>query len=127
MCLCCPFKLFEPDYQFWRNFVRKLCNINTQMRMYQSSAPNKTNMRTKEIVRRNRKGHSFLQYSQMTFGVIKLVVKELFLLDYKTPTWQQSEIYVFFFCLMLKTNKPVEPGVLNSLQKHVIDTRTRCK
>jgi len=95
--------------------------------MYQSSAPNKTNMRTKEIVRRNRKGHSFLQYSQMTFGVIKLVVKELFLLDYKTPTWQQSEIYVFFFCLMLKTNKPVEPGVLNSLQKHVIDTRTRCK
>jgi len=39
----------------------------------------------------------------------------------------ERNIYFLLVCLMLKTNKPVEPGVLNSLQKHVIDTRTRCQ
>jgi len=39
----------------------------------------------------------------------------------------ERNIYFLFFYLILKTNKPVEPGMLNSLQRHVIDTPTLCQ
>lgn len=121
VCLCCPFKLFETDHQFWRCFVRKLCKNSTQTRMYQTSTPNKTSMRTQEIARRNLKQHNLLQDSQITFYVIKLQLRNCFYQNIKHQRGSRAKyIYLFlFFCLKLKTNKPVEPGVLNSLQKLV--------
>lgn len=119
VCLCCPFKLFEPDHQFWRCFVRKLCNNSTQTRMHKSSTLNKTNMRTQEIVRRNRKQHNLLQDSQITFYVIKLLLRNFFYQNIKHQHGSRAKYFFLFFCLMLKTNKPFEPGLFISLQKHV--------